>query len=333
MNYPTHLVTQVDRPGSPAGGVARQRPDDTTSQLEQENVDQCPSWCCWLGGLCGSGSQSRSQQKQAGARTELTQANQSAAGYRNQDQGGSRHQSSNRDGAGGAQQGGAYGNNLITPVDQGQNREPSPSASPTLSHSAIPGLLGPKKKAHKGKKCLVLDLDETLVHSSFKPVHNADFIVPVEIDGVVYKVYVLKRPYVDLFLTECAKYYEVVIFTASLGKYANPLLDMLDTSNVIEHRLFRESCVLHGQAYVKDLSKLGRRMEDVIFVDNSPLSYAFHPTSAVPILSWFDDPHDTQLQDLLPVLKTTLRDATDVREILDANNKSYEWLCAQGKDY
>merc|ERR1719232_1007078 len=131
-------------------------------------------------------------------------------------------------------------------------------------------------------------------------------------------------------MREVAKYYEVVIFTASLSLYANPLLDMLDTEGVIEHRLFRESCVLHGQAYVKDLSKLGRRMEDIIFIDNSPLSYAFHPTSAVPILSWFDDPDDTQLRDLLPVLCKTLRDMHDVRELLDANNKSFEWLCDQG---
>jgi len=31
------------------------------------------------------------------------------------------------------------------------------------------GLLGPISLKNKGKKTLVLDLDETLVHSSFKP--------------------------------------------------------------------------------------------------------------------------------------------------------------------
>jgi len=31
----------------------------------------------------------------------------------------------------------------------------------------------------------VLDLDETLVHSSFKPVANPDYVIPVEIDGKV----------------------------------------------------------------------------------------------------------------------------------------------------
>jgi len=202
----------------------------------------------------------------------------------------------------------------------------------SVSSSAAPeGLLGTKKRTFKGKKCLVLDLDETLVHSSFKPVPDADFIVPVEIEQVVYKVYVLKRPGVDEFLEEVAKHYEVVIFTASLSLYANPLLDMLDTQNVIAHRLFRESCSLHGQAYVKDMSKLGRKMKDIIIVDNSPLSYAFQPTSAIPITSWFDDRADRQLYDLLPVLKTTLKEAKDVRDILDANNKSFSWLCNQSR--
>ena len=69
-----------------------------------------------------------------------------------------------------------------------------------------------------GKKTLVLDLDETLVHSSFKPVASADFIIPVEIDGQVHNVYVLKRPGVDEFLNKLGPQFELVIFTASLSK-------------------------------------------------------------------------------------------------------------------
>ncbi|CAN0520746.1 unnamed protein product, partial [Ectocarpus sp. 8 AP-2014] len=72
---------------------------------------------------------------------------------------------------------------------------------------------------------LILDLDETLVHSSFKPVPGADFIMDIMVDGTFYKVFVLKRPGVDEFLERVAKLYEVIIFTASLPQYANPLLD------------------------------------------------------------------------------------------------------------
>ena len=52
---------------------------------------------------------------------------------------------------------------------------------------------------------LVLDLDETLVHSSFKPVPNPDYVIPVEIDGKITDVYVLKRPWVDHFLVRRAR--------------------------------------------------------------------------------------------------------------------------------
>jgi hypothetical protein len=79
-------------------------------------------------------------------------------------------------------------------------------------------MLPPLAPEDKGKKCLVLDLDETLVHSSFKPVANADFIIPVEIDDQVYQVYVLKRPRVDDFMKAVGEKFEVVIFTASLSK-------------------------------------------------------------------------------------------------------------------
>lgn len=49
----------------------------------------------------------------------------------------------------------------------------------------------PKQQRDLHKKTLVLDLDETLVHSSFKPVPNADYIIPVEIDNKVRVILVL----------------------------------------------------------------------------------------------------------------------------------------------
>jgi RNA polymerase II subunit A small phosphatase-like protein len=43
-------------------------------------------------------------------------------------------------------------------------------------------------------------------------------VVPVEIDGTVHNVYVLKRPGVDLFMKRMSNVYEIVVFTASLAK-------------------------------------------------------------------------------------------------------------------
>ncbi|KAL6949790.1 hypothetical protein ACO0QE_000452 [Hanseniaspora vineae] len=187
-------------------------------------------------------------------------------------------------------------------------------------------LLGPKdQKMFGNKKCLVLDLDETLVHSSFKYVRNADFVIPVEIDNQVHNVYVIKRPGVDKFLETVAKYYEVVVFTASVSRYGDPLLDILDNVKTnhggklnVHHRLFRDSCYTYEGNYVKNLSQIGRPLEDIIILDNSPASYIFHPQHAVPISSWFSDTHDNELIDILPIL-TDLSGVPDVSMVLDVS--------------
>ncbi|KAF8348083.1 HAD-like domain-containing protein [Amanita rubescens] len=177
-------------------------------------------------------------------------------------------------------------------------------------------LLPPIALQHTGRKCLILDLDETLVHSSFKSIQQADYVVPVEIEYNWHNVYVIKRPGVDNFLKKMGEIYEVVVFTASLSKYADPVLDKLDTHRVVTHRLFRESCYNHKGNYVKDLSQLGRPISDTIILDNSPASYIFHPNNAVPVSSWFNDPHDTELTDLVPFL-ADLGVVDDVRGVLD----------------
>ncbi|KAF2657257.1 NIF-domain-containing protein [Lophiostoma macrostomum CBS 122681] len=179
-------------------------------------------------------------------------------------------------------------------------------------------LLGPIRPEFKGKKCLVLDLDETLVHSSFKILHQADFTIPVEIEGQYHNVYVIKRPGVDAFMKRVGELYEVVVFTASVSKYGDPLLDQLDIHGVVHHRLFRESCYNHQGNYVKDLSQIGRDLKDTIIIDNSPTSYIFHPQHAVPISSWFSDAHDNELLDLIPVLEDLAgQQVSDVSLVLD----------------
>ncbi|KAG7237738.1 hypothetical protein INR49_031729 [Caranx melampygus] len=162
-------------------------------------------------------------------------------------------------------------------------------------------LLPEVKAQDQGKICVVIDLDETLVHSSFKPISNADFIVPVEIEGTTHQVYVLKRPYVDEFLQRMGELFEL----------CRPVTDLLDQCGVFRARLFRESCVFHQGCYVKDLSRLGRDLHKTLILDNSPASYIFHPNNAVPVVSWFDDVEDAELLNLLPVFEE-LSQAEDV---------------------
>ncbi|KAK1998437.1 NLI interacting factor-like phosphatase [Colletotrichum falcatum] len=198
---------------------------------------------------------------------------------------------------------------------------PAPNASAQIDTAFEPEqkfLLPPIAPEFKGRKCLVLDLDETLVHSSFKILHQADFTIPVEIEGNYHNVYVIKRPGVDQFMKRVGELYEVVVFTASVSKYGDPLLDQLDIHKVVHHRLFRESCYNHQGNYVKDLSQVGRDLKDTIIIDNSPTSYIFHPQHAVPISSWFSDAHDNELLDLIPVLEDLAKsDVQDVSLVLD----------------
>lgn len=122
---------------------------------------------------------------------------------------------------------------------------------PASSSEKQTWLLPPVQPRLHGRKCLVLDLDETLVHSSFKILNQADFTIPVEIEGQYHNVYVIKRPGVDAFMKRVGELYEVVVFTASVSKYGDPLLDQLDIHHVVHHRLFRESCYNHQGNYVK----------------------------------------------------------------------------------
>jgi RNA polymerase II subunit A small phosphatase-like protein len=106
-------------------------------------------------------------------------------------------------------------------------------------------VLDPQSPRSRGKKTLILDLDETLVHSSFKPPPDPSIVLPVEIDGKKFKVYVLVRPGAKEFIRNMQKYYELIIYTASLSKYADPLMDILDEQRCCSGRLFREHCTYY----------------------------------------------------------------------------------------
>uniref|UniRef100_A0A4W5MD85 protein-serine/threonine phosphatase n=1 Tax=Hucho hucho TaxID=62062 RepID=A0A4W5MD85_9TELE len=181
---------------------------------------------------------------------------------------------------------------LLEPQDNGD----------VVKLSSGPSLLPEMIPQDQGKICVVIDLDETLVHSSFK--------VSTDLYSTL-TVYVLKRPYVDEFLQRMGELFECILFTASLAKYADPVTDLLDQCGVFRARLFRESCVFHQGFYVKDLSLLGRELHKTLILDNSPASYIFHPENAVPVVSWFDDVEDSELRNLLPVFED-LSQAEDV---------------------
>ena len=150
---------------------------------------------------------------------------------------------------------------------------------------------------------LVLDLDETLVH--------------FDDEGGENKVYF--RPYVEKFLKKMHEYYEIIIFTAALKEYADPIIDYLDPENkMITKRFYRrDTLFVNGEYSLKDLEKVGKDLSKVIIIDNIPENFNKQIKNGIFIKSWYGDDNDTCLLGLIPILEEVVNSSTpDVRIFL-----------------
>ena len=180
----------------------------------------------------------------------------------------------------------------------------------------------------KNQKTLLLDLDETLIHSC--PLsENPKYIVDKDIFQGEASVNIktlnkrLKlsqfgfniRPYCLEFLKIISKYYEVIIFTASSDVYANFIIDILDPqSKYIKGILFRNHCLVTKKGiYIKDLDIINNRdMKNMVIVDNNAHSFSLQLDNGIPILEWKDDRNDRELKYILHYL-LELAGSEDVR--------------------
>ncbi|KEY72061.1 hypothetical protein S7711_00078 [Stachybotrys chartarum IBT 7711] len=182
----------------------------------------------------------------------------------------------------------------------------------------------------KQRKTLILDLDETLIHSMSKGGRmNSGHMVEVRLNTASLGVngqggigqhpilyWVNKRPYCDEFLRRVCKWFNLVVFTASVQEYADPVIDWLEQERkFFSARYYRQHCTYRQGAYIKDLSSVEPDLSNVMILDNSPLSYLFHEDNAIPIQGWISDPTDTDLMHLVPLLEG-LQYVHDVRALL-----------------
>lgn len=190
------------------------------------------------------------------------------------------------------------------------------------THLNLEPMLPPPRPELKQKPLLVLDVDETLVHASFTPAKPFHVKITINVDGETGDIFVAYRPHLFTFLDAILPLFEVAIFTASQSCYADQLMDAIDPQGRLGRlRLFREHCTEVNGARVKDLSLLGRPLHRIALIDNSPVTYLFQPRNAIPILSWFDDPRDTELLKMLPMLRQ-LSQSPSVYDVLDLWNCS-----------
>lgn len=177
-----------------------------------------------------------------------------------------------------------------------------------------------------GKKTLVLDIDETLVHSSYERTAKYDLHVPCCTNPMrkeFVHVYVAFRPYLKEFLEIAMSLFEVVIFTASVEIYCRPLMEHLDPQKRCA-LLWRDHCTNVNGVYVKDLSLLGRDLSQTWIIDNSAHAYLFQNRNSCGCCSWFDNTQDRELRDLVPLLELIAKHSGPVYDILDVFNSSRE---------
>lgn len=193
-----------------------------------------------------------------------------------------------------------------------------------LHQSVIPA----PSPTDSGKLAVILDVDETLIHSRLSSAQEQfrqaeerkqdvgavdEFTIELD-DGEI--VHVNKRPGLDQFLKEASEKYELFAFTAGLEEYARPLLDWLDPNQTIfRHRLYRDSCLFMRGYYLKDLKKVNRPLNRCVLVDNNAFCFLPQLSNGVPISSFYDDPNDTALQVLLTFLDR-IQGEQDVRPFL-----------------
>jgi RNA polymerase II subunit A small phosphatase-like protein len=176
-------------------------------------------------------------------------------------------------------------------------------------------LLGPS--GQPGRVTLVLDLDETLVHSNFEPLAGADCILPVDVDGELLHIYACARPGLREFLLEMSELFEVIVYTAGLDTYARAIMRHLIPPNCSVRVLTREACVSLGAGLiVKDLSLLNRPLNRVLLVDNSPAAAILQPANSIIVESYVGyDEEDDELKRLATWLRP-LANVDDVCPLL-----------------
>ena len=144
--------------------------------------------------------------------------------------------------------------------------------------------------AYGRKRLAIFDLDETLIHCELKDIQSAQKQIKIKISASIERTVGLNiRPNYKETIEKLKENYHVVMFTASLQKYADAIMDEIDPNGeLFEYRMYRNNCsqikVDNQIYYIKDLSVFKNiSLDDIVIIDNSVLSFGFHLENGIPI--------------------------------------------------
>ncbi|KAI9288858.1 HAD-like domain-containing protein [Umbelopsis sp. AD052] len=176
----------------------------------------------------------------------------------------------------------------------------------------------PLPEPYRRPYTLVINLDDTLIHSSWDKEHGWRH-------G--------KRPGVDYFLAYLSQFYEIVIFTSQSFANALPILDKLDPYQYAMYRLYREATRYENGEYIKDLSHLNRDLSKVIIMDSNPQAFSKQPENGIAMKPWQGQANDNGLMEFIPFLEAiALTNVEDVRPVLASFSGTHipaEWAARE----
>ena len=136
--------------------------------------------------------------------------------------------------------------------------------------------LPPIKKFYK--YTLVLDLDETLIYYRKDMKNNTKNISNPN------KNTLIMRPGLIEFLRKMRLLYELVLFSFGTCEYVDNIVNIIEKKEkFFEHILYRNHATFSNNAYIKNLSLLGRDLKTILIVDDIPTVFTIHKSNGICI--------------------------------------------------
>ena len=149
---------------------------------------------------------------------------------------------------------------------------------------------------------LVLDLDETLIHSSKRPLYQKHSFK-------VFSYFVYERPELKEFLLKMSKIYSIGIWSAAADIYVKKVVENILPNSLIPDFVWgRSKCDFIGgfnkennSDYLKNLhtlKKYGYSLQKILIVDDTPRVCLKNLANAIFPKAYYGEIYDQELQSL-----------------------------------
>ncbi len=180
------------------------------------------------------------------------------------------------------------------------------------------------------KNLVILDIDETLIHSCLKDEINGKLY-----DFIFEKYFVFKRPYLDNFIAYCYENFDIAVWSAGTNDYVNFIVSQIFPNPSELHFIWsRENCTVKNNLYFeniylgdlseypqithfKNLSKVkkkGYKLENIFFIDDRAEGHTKNYGNLVLVQPYYGEQDDKELM-LLTNYLDYLKEQPNVRKI------------------